>query len=61
MSILQSTDIYQGQEKKTERKTDFGFVTLICVALVLAAATAAVFNPVPIGSGLGNDTVYVGP
>jgi len=61
MLILQSTDVYQSQEKKTDHKTDFGFVILICVALGLAVAIAAVSNPAPIGNGLSSDTVYVGP
>ena len=60
MSMLQATGVHQSQAKKTDRKRDFGFIALICVALGLAAATA-VFNPAPIGSGLSNDTVYVGP
>ena len=61
MSMLQATDIYQGQEKKTDRETGFGFITLlVCITLGVAVA-AAVFPPAAIGSGISNDTVYVGP
>jgi hypothetical protein len=59
MSMLQATDV-QSQAKKIGRKTDFGFVVFICVALGLAVASATL-NRATIGSGISNDTVYVGP
>ena len=38
----------------------FGFLTVICIALGLTVTTVA-FKPAPIGSGIGNETIYVGP
>jgi hypothetical protein len=60
MSMLQATDLHQSQAKKTDRKTDVGFVVFICVALGIAVASVALNRPA-IGSGISNDTVYVGP
>jgi hypothetical protein len=61
MSMLQATDVYQSQAKKTDHKNGFGFITLlVCIVLGVAVA-AAIFPPAAIGSGISNDTVYVGP
>jgi hypothetical protein len=61
MSMLQTADVHQSQAKKTDLKSDFGFIALlVCIALSLAVTTAA-FAPAPNGSGLSNDTAYVGP
>jgi hypothetical protein len=59
MSMLQATDVRQSQVKKTDRQTHVGLVVFICVALGLAVASAAL-NRTAIGSGISNDTVYVG-
>ena len=37
----------------------FGFLTVICLAIGLTGSIVA-FKPAPIGSGIGNDTIYVG-
>jgi hypothetical protein len=59
MSTLQATDVYQSQAEKTDRKSGFGFITVLaCIVLGLAVATA-VFTPVAIGSGISSD-LYVG-
>jgi hypothetical protein len=64
MSIIQATDVHQGQAKKTDRKNkknEFGFIILLaCVALGLVVM-AAVFTPVSVASGTSDDTVDVGP
>ena len=39
----------------------FGFLTVICIVLGLTVTSAVAFKPVPIGSGIGNETIYVGP
>jgi hypothetical protein len=61
MSMLQATDIYQGQAKETNRKGGFGFISLIVCIVLGVAVVAAIFPPAAIGSGISNDTVYVGP
>ncbi len=38
----------------------YGFLIVMCIALGLTVTTIA-FKPVPIGSGTGNETIYVGP
>lgn len=60
MSTLRATNVHQSQTKQTDRKAGNGPVVLICVALGLAAATAA-FATGPAGIGTSNDAVYVGP
>jgi len=60
MSMLQATDVHQSQANQIDRKTDVGFVVFICAALGLAVASVALNRPA-IGSGISNDTIYVGP
>jgi hypothetical protein len=60
MSMLQATDVHQSQAKKADRKTDYGVVIFVCVALGLAVVSAAL-NRTTIGNGISNDTIYVGP
>jgi hypothetical protein len=61
MSMLQATDVYQGQVKETNRKGGFGFISFIVCITLGVAVVAAMFPPAAIGSGISNDTVYVGP
>ena len=62
MSLLHQTDVYQGSNEKTDRKhSGYGFVlALICVALALVVASVT-FTPAAIGSGIGDETLFVGP
>ena len=62
MSLLHKTDIYQGQNEKADRKhLEYGFVlALICVALALVLASV-MFTPAAIGSGIGDEILFVGP
>jgi len=60
MSLLHQTDIYQGSNEKADRK-GYGFVlALICVALALVLA-GVMFTPAAIGSGIGDEILFVGP
>jgi hypothetical protein len=62
MSLLQKTDVFQGSEEKALRKyPDYGFVlALICMALALVVASV-MFTPAPVGSGIGDEILIVGP
>lgn len=62
MSLLHQTDVYQGSNEKADRKhSGYGFVlALICVALALVVASV-MFTPAPIGSGIGDGFLIVGP
>jgi len=62
MSLLHQTDVYQGSNEKADRKHSvYGFVlALICVALALVLASA-MFTPAAIGSGIGDEILFVGP
>jgi hypothetical protein len=62
MSLLHRTDIYQGQNEEADRKhSRYGFVlALICVALALVVASV-MFTPAPVGSGIGDEILFVGP
>ncbi len=62
MSVFYKTDIHQSPKETADRKNlEYRFVlTLICVALALAVASAK-FAPAPVGSGIGNDVLVVGP
>ena len=62
MSLLHQTDVYQGSNEKAGGKhSSYGFVlALICVALALVVASVT-FTPAAIGSGIGDETLFVGP
>ena len=63
MSLLHRTDVYhQGSNEKADHKhAEYGFVlALICVALALVIASV-MFTPAPIGSGIGDEILFVGP
>ena len=62
MSLLHRTDVYQSPNEKADRKhSEYGFVlALICVALALVVASV-MFTPAPVGSGIGDEILFVGP
>jgi hypothetical protein len=61
MSLLHQTDVYQGSNEKADRKHGYGFVlALVCVALALVVASV-MFTPAPIGRGIGDEILFVGP
>ncbi len=62
MSVLYKTDIHQSPTETADRKNpEYGFVlVLVCMALALVVASAK-FAPAPVGSGISNDVLVVGP
>ena len=63
MSLLHRTDVYQSANEKADRKRhEYGFVlALICLALALVVASVR-FTPAPVvGSGIGDEILFVGP
>ena len=62
MSLLRNTDVYQGTNNEADRKyPDCGFVlALICMALALVVASA-ISAPAPVGSGINDEILFVGP
>jgi hypothetical protein len=61
MSLLHKTDVYQSQKERVDHRPEYGVVlVLICGALALLVASA-MFTPAPIGSGISNDILLVGP
>jgi predicted N-acetyltransferase YhbS len=62
MSLLHQTDVYQGSNEKADRKhSGYGFVlALVCVALALVVASV-MFTPAPVGSGIDDEILFVGP
>jgi hypothetical protein len=57
MSLLHQT-VYQGSNEKA---AGYGFVlALICVALALVLASV-MLTPAAIGSGIGDEILFVGP
>jgi hypothetical protein len=61
MSLLHQTDVYQGSNEKAGKHSGYGFVlALICVALALVVASV-MFTPAAIGSGIGDEILFVGP
>ncbi len=62
MSLSHETDVYETPTARADRRRhEYGFVlTLICVALALVVASAK-FAPAPVGNGISNDVLVVGP
>ncbi|HEY6373059.1 MAG TPA: hypothetical protein VIX37_20950 [Candidatus Sulfotelmatobacter sp.] len=58
MSLLHQTDVYQGSNEKADRKhSGYGFV----LALVCVVVASVMFTPAPVGSGIGDEILFVGP
>jgi hypothetical protein len=63
MTLSHQTDVYETPKAQFDRKRpEYGFIlSLVCVALALAVASAKL-TPATIGSGFNNnDTLVVGP
>jgi hypothetical protein len=62
MSFVHNTDVYQGTNSEADHMhAEYGFVfVLICMALALVVASA-IFTPPPVGSGIRDDMLIVGP
>jgi hypothetical protein len=61
MSLLHQTDVYRGSSERVGKHSGYGFVlALICVALALVVA-GVMFTPAAIGSGIGDEILFVGP
>ena len=62
MSLLRNTDVYQGTNNEADRKyPDYGFVlALVCMVLALVVASA-ISAPAPLGSGVSDEILFVGP
>ena len=57
MSLLHQT-VYQSSNEKS---ASYGFIlALVCVVLALVLA-GVMFTPVAIGSGIGDEVLFVGP
>jgi len=54
--------VYQGSNEKADHQhSGYGFIlALICVALALVLANV-MFTPAPVGSGIGDGILIVGP
>jgi hypothetical protein len=59
---MSSVQVYETTKQKADRKHgDYGFIlVLVCMALALLVASA-IFAPLPIGSGISNQMLLVGP
>jgi hypothetical protein len=61
MSFLQETQVYRSLQKADRKQRGYGFIlALLCVALAILVASA-IFAPTPVGSGISNETWFVGP
>jgi hypothetical protein len=61
MSFLQETHVFRSLQKADREHHGYGFIlALLCVALVILVASA-IFAPTPVGSGISNETWFVGP
>jgi len=62
MSLSHSTEVFERPKEDADRNhRGYGLVlTLVCAVLALVLASA-IFTPVGIGNGIGNETWLVGP
>ncbi len=62
MTLFHQTEVYETPIAQSDRnRPEYGFVlALACVALALVVANAK-FAPAPVGSGMSNDVLIVGP
>jgi hypothetical protein len=59
---MSSVQVYETTKQKADRKHgDYGFIlVLACMALALLVASA-IFAPLPVGSEISNQMLFVGP
>jgi hypothetical protein len=53
--------LYHTHEKADLKHRDYGFIlALVCMVLALVVASV-IFKPAPVGSGINDQTWFVGP
>jgi hypothetical protein len=62
MSLIHKMDVYQTRNERADRKhPEYGFVlALVCMVLALVVVSAP-FTPAPVGSGIRDEILLVGP